>query len=150
MFWSRDYSAWHFPASKQKYGSTMVLYLKTHMFLTHWLNYVKVLDLLTFKKLHRILDIVWNKNAFFSILAAKHLRNAMQMAKIFWFLCARVIHIASTKKWTELCTYVNMFGFHDVSQFKVRIVHQSVTTFRYTEFLLTWHVLATIHCFFCK
>ena len=87
------------------------------------------------------------------ILAAKHLRNAMQMAKIFRFICARVIHIASTKtkhqkKWTERLYISKYLSFHDVSQFKVRLVLQIVNTFRYTNFLLTWHVLATVHWFF--
>ena len=44
-------------SSKNEYGSTRVLYLK-HTFLTHLLDNVKVLDLLTFKKLNMILDII--------------------------------------------------------------------------------------------
>ena len=46
-----------------------------------------------------------------------------------------------------ICKYIS---FHDVPQFKVRTVLQVVTTFRYTNFLLTQHVLATIHWFFAN
>ena len=65
------------------------------------------------------------------------------------FKCPHCLHKNYTPKEMNITVYIcKYFSFHDVFQFKVRTELQIVTTFRYTNFLLTGHVLAIVHWFF--